>query len=160
MEPRPLVSLHTRLHWLSVGALLVLSSCVAKPAFKTVVFAGGDVDPTRVFEIGLEQIRRHYSGLVIRADAESGHLETDQIEFNTEKGVRREQVFLDVRSRDDGSVEIGLFIPISKMEFSDREDNPYRWRVYGVDGKVEQQILDEIIGSVLLEFPGADVVPA
>ena len=135
----------------------LLAGCASSLGFKSVVFEG--VNAEQVFPLCEEQIRRHYTGLVIRADPDLRQVETDPIEFAGREGTLREQVFLDVREREDGTVEIALFVPMSRLHVEPEAQNPYQWKVLRSDEKVEQILLEEITGSVLLSHPTASVRP-
>jgi hypothetical protein len=132
-----------------------LFGCQAPIEFRTVSFVGVEYD--RVFQICHEAVRRHYSGVYIRADSQGGRIETDPIEFSFEGQTRREQVYVHLQKQEQGAVEVSVMVPIQQRVINLDDDQPFHWQVFTADFKAETILLEEIQGDVIHSHPDADV---
>lgn len=140
--------------------LVALTACQASgPEFQRVTLRG--VPPARVFALGEEVVKRHYTGLQIQTDAVAGRLETGFVEYGTQRTLRQ-RVCLDVRADGEGGttadVALEIFVPVYQMQLDLDDLTRDPWVFAGIDFQVQNILLEEIVGAVLLEFPLAEVV--
>ena len=136
----------------AIGAVLAIG-CAYDLSFKSAVLDGADYE--RVFAVCRDVVVEDYQGRRVLADPETGRIESDPVDFNSAGGARREQVYIAVQRQDDGGVLVEVMAPISEMVIDSSAENPVRWVVKGSDVQQEQQLLDRIVGQVLLDQPTA-----
>ncbi len=142
--------------FLMVLGLFAISGCQQfELSFKTIRFRDAEYDV--VFDACHQELRHHYTGLVMRVDREKGQIETDPAEFQGKDGIRREQVYVDVQRVEGGDVEVALMAPISAMEVNPADEPAVRWVTLGSDGTQEHLLLDGIVGEVLRRQPRASL---
>jgi hypothetical protein len=139
-----------------LGGALLPACATVDVSFKTVTFEGADRD--RAFEVCRQVISNYYAGTEIRVDPAGGRIETDPIEETIGGRAMRQQCYVQVETRDDGTLEIALLARLLELHIEHGDENPVRWLDAGSDVEVEAQLLDEISGRILALEIDAKVV--
>ena len=134
--------------------LICLVGCKYEASFKTMELQGAP--QADVFDTCKTVVTKHYNGIRIRVDPETGHIETGPVEFTTENGLRQQRVFVKVSPVAELVSRIELMALIYEPTLHPTAENPYQWAALGSDHRQEQRLMEEIIGEVKRRHPRAE----